>query len=204
MHYSSPVFANLFTYRSCPFCAGPDPHGKHALLVGSWPVKPQGLLECIGAQYVLHVMWMVLPNQAGSLQGVSSVNCILLAANDLGTGSGWQQSRQNWTLPAVVGHWIRMTCSLLCCAEDALLQSFFFLANSPVLRSLHWPDPAGQDGLLVDFWPVQPQGLLECIGAQYVMHAMWMALPDESGSMQGVSRVTCIILSANDMGTGSG
>ena len=132
MHYSSPFF--LFTYRSCPFCAGPDPHGKHALLVGSWPVKPQGLLECIGAQYVLHVMWMVLPNQAGSLQGVSSVNCILLAANDLGTGSGWQQSRQNWTLPAVVGYWIRMTCSLLCCAEDALPQSFF---SCPARRS--WP-----------------------------------------------------------------
>ena len=133
MHHSSPSFS-CPPHRSCPFSADPDPSRKHALPVGSWPVTPQGLLECIGAQHVLHVMWMVLPNQAGSLQGVSSVNCILLAANDLGTGSGWQQSRQNWTLPAVVGYWIRMTCSLLCCAEDALLQSFF---SCPARRS--WP-----------------------------------------------------------------
>ena len=166
MHYSRPFFfANLFTYRSCPFCAGPDPHGKHGLLVGSWPVKPQGLLECIGAQYVLHVMWMVLPNQAGSLQGVSSVNCILLAANDLGTGSGWQQSRQNWTLPAVVGYWIRMTCSLLCCAEDALLQSFFFLPSSPALSFFAGQGQMEKDDWLVGSWPVKPQGLLESIGA---------------------------------------
>ena len=31
------------------------------------------------------------------------VSCDILAANDLGTGSGWQQSKQNWVLLAVVG-----------------------------------------------------------------------------------------------------
>ena len=32
----------------------------------------------------------------------------MLAVNDLGTGSGWQQSKQNWALAAVVGQRIRM------------------------------------------------------------------------------------------------
>ena len=155
MHYSSLLFS-CPARRSCLVFCWPEPDGKHGLLVGSWPVKPQGLLECVGAQYVLHVMWMVLPNQAGSLQGVSSVNCILLAANDLGTGSGWQQSRQNWTLPAVVGHWIRMTCSLLCCAEDAPLQSFFFQPCPPpsVLGLFRRPELAEKMALLVGSWPV--------------------------------------------------
>ena len=71
-------------------------------------------------------MWMVLPDQAGSLQGSRSVSCDLLAANDLGIGSGWQQSKQNWTLLAVVGYWIRMACSDLFCAEGAPLQPFLF------------------------------------------------------------------------------
>ena len=70
-------------------------------------------------------MWMVFPIQAAGLQGLLCVDRGVLAVKDLGIGSGWQQSRQNWTLPAVVGYWIRMTCSLLCHAEDALLQSFF-------------------------------------------------------------------------------
>ena len=72
-------------------------------LLWTWVCKLHGLLECIGAQHVLHVMWMILPNQAGSLQGSPSVSWDILAAKDLGTGSGWQQSKQNWTLPAVVG-----------------------------------------------------------------------------------------------------
>ena len=46
---------------------------------------------------------MSRPNQAGSLQGCLRVNEGSLAANDLGTGSGWQQSKQNWALPAVMG-----------------------------------------------------------------------------------------------------
>jgi len=46
---------------------------------------------------------MVYPDQAGSLQGSCGVSCNILAVNDPGIGSGWQQSKQHWALPAVVG-----------------------------------------------------------------------------------------------------
>ena len=55
--------------------------------------------------------------QAGSLQGSQGVSSGILAANNPGTGSGWQQSKQNWVLPAVVGYSARMTSSCLCCVE---------------------------------------------------------------------------------------
>merc|ERR1712242_608134 len=55
--------------------------------------------------------------QAGSLQGSQGVSFGILAANNPGTGSGWQQSKQNWVLPAVVGYSARMTSSCLCCVE---------------------------------------------------------------------------------------
>ena len=48
------------------------------------------------------------PNQAAGLQGNSSVNLGILVAKDLGIGSGWQQSRQNWIPAAVVRHLGRM------------------------------------------------------------------------------------------------
>ena len=46
---------------------------------------------------------MVCPGQAVSLQGYLDVNLDTLAGNDLGTVSGWQQSKENQTLTAVVG-----------------------------------------------------------------------------------------------------
>ena len=49
-------------------------------------------------------MLMAHPIQASSLQGLHGVNCDALAVNDLGKGSGWQQSKQNWALLAVMGH----------------------------------------------------------------------------------------------------
>ena len=64
---------------------------------GGWLMKYQGL------QHVLHAMWMAYPYQADSLQGLHGGNCEVLAANDPGIGSGWQQSKQNWALSAVVG-----------------------------------------------------------------------------------------------------
>ena len=76
--------------------------------VGDW------VMECSRAQYVLYSMWMAHPDQAGSLQGPHGVSCGALAVNDPGIGSGWQQSKQNWALPAVVGQWARMQCSDLC------------------------------------------------------------------------------------------
>ena len=65
-------------------------------------------MEHRGSLQVLPTMWMVLPNQAASLQGSLDVNRDILAVNDPGTGSGWQQSKQNWALAAVVGQRIRM------------------------------------------------------------------------------------------------
>ena len=56
-----------------------------------------------GAAHVLQTVLMAYPNQASSLQGSHGVSCDILAVDDLGTGSGWQQSKQNQALLAVVG-----------------------------------------------------------------------------------------------------
>ena len=83
-----------------------------------------GVLECQGTQHVLQIMLMIHPDQAGSLQGSCRVSSSILAVNDPGTGSGWQQSKQNWALLAVVGKWSRMACSDHCCGELSPLHSF--------------------------------------------------------------------------------
>ena len=59
-------------------------------------------MKCFQTEYALQTMWMTRLNQAGSLQGHCAVRCGALAANNLGTGTGWQQSKQDWVLPAVV------------------------------------------------------------------------------------------------------
>ena len=79
------------------------------------------VVECIGSQHVLWIMWMAHPNQADRPQGSHHVSDGTLAANDLGTGSGWQQSKQNWARPAVVGYWARMKCNDPCCVQDVRL-----------------------------------------------------------------------------------
>ena len=61
------------------------------------------MLKYVGAQQVLHVMSMAHPNQADRPQGSHHVSDGILAVNDLDIGSGWQQSKQNWALPSVVG-----------------------------------------------------------------------------------------------------
>ena len=53
------------------------------------------VLECGGQVYALQTVLMACPNQASNLQGALSVSRDILAADDLGTGSGWQQSKQN-------------------------------------------------------------------------------------------------------------
>ena len=80
-------------------------------------------MESSGILYVLLTMWMVFPNQAAGLQGLLCVNRDFLAVNDLGIGSGWQQSRQNWMPAAVVGQRIRMESSGPCSVETAPLYS---------------------------------------------------------------------------------
>ena len=61
------------------------------------------VMDCEETVHVLQTVLMAYPDQASSLQGSHSVGCDILAANDLGTGSGWQQSKQNQALLAVVG-----------------------------------------------------------------------------------------------------
>ena len=95
-------------------------------------------MECQGALQVLQVMSMVCPNQADSLQGSRGVNGDILAANDLGIGSGWQQSKQNWALPAVVGQQARMICNDLCWVQLAPLLPFM---HFHVRGSLHRAKP---------------------------------------------------------------
>ena len=85
-------------------------------------------MEGSGILNALLTMWMVFPNQAAGLQGLPCVSRGVLAVNNLGIGSGWQQSRQNWMPAAVVGQRIRMESSGLYNVEAASLHSFF----------LHW------------------------------------------------------------------
>ncbi len=61
------------------------------------------VVDCEGTVHVLQIVLMAYPDQASSLRGSRGVSCDILAANDLGTGSGWQQSKQNQALLAVVG-----------------------------------------------------------------------------------------------------
>ena len=68
---------------------------------------------------------MGCPSQAESLQGSHDVSQGILVDNDPDIGSGWQQSKQNWTLLAVVGYWTRMACRHLYRAEGAPLQPLF-------------------------------------------------------------------------------
>ena len=60
-------------------------------------------VECGGVAHVLQTVLMAYPNQASSLQGSHSVSCDILAVDDLGNASGWQQSKENQALLAVVG-----------------------------------------------------------------------------------------------------
>ena len=88
-------------------------------------------------------MLMVYPDQAGSLQGSRDVSCDILAVNDSGNGSGWQQSKQNWALLAVMGPWARMVSNdlyrawpaqLHLCFSHSLFQCIAFSCNEELLE----------------------------------------------------------------------
>ena len=64
---------------------------------GSWSVK------CMCSHHVLLAALMARPDQVGTPQGQHSVSCDVLVDNDRGTGSGWQQSKQNPAVSSVVG-----------------------------------------------------------------------------------------------------
>ena len=72
--------------------------------LNQWPLCTGGLaplslhiavMECWEVVYALPTVQMAHPNQVSSLQGFRDVDCDFLAVDDLGIGSGWQQSRQN-------------------------------------------------------------------------------------------------------------
>ena len=73
------------------------PAGSFFCDSGDWSWK------CSGVHHVLSSMWILCPNQVSSLQGSHGVNRVFLAVENRGTGSGWQQSKQNSVLLAVVG-----------------------------------------------------------------------------------------------------
>ena len=56
-----------------------------------------------GAHHDIPSVLKVHPDQASGLQDADGVNHSHLAANNLGSGSGWQQSKQNWIPLAVMG-----------------------------------------------------------------------------------------------------
>ena len=107
-----------------------------------------GVLECQETQYVLQTMLMIHPDQASSLQGLCGVSSSILAVNDPGTGTGWQQSKQNWALLAVVGTWSRMECSDHCCGELSPLHLYFVCPFACVvcLRRQSQGNEAGRQG----------------------------------------------------------
>jgi len=73
-------------------------------------------MEC-GRTHARQAVWMAYTNQTSHLQGFHSVSCDILTVDDLGIGSGWQQSKQNHVLLAVVRQRNNRTeCSNhLCC-----------------------------------------------------------------------------------------
>ena len=83
------------------------------------------------------------PTQASNLQGHYNVNCGDLVANDLGNGWGWQQSKQDWALLAVVGQWTRMMCNDLCWVQSAP-QPLFARAWKVLAARQRWRE--GQPG----------------------------------------------------------
>ena len=83
-------------------------------------------MESQALRHVLHVMGMLHLNRADSLQGLQDGNFEALAANDLGIGSGWQQSKRNWALSAVVGRWIRVIYSDLCLRTPGVTPPVFY------------------------------------------------------------------------------
>ena len=62
--------------------------------------------------------------QAGSQQGLFGGSRAALAVENPGTGSGWQQNRQDWVLPAVRREWFRMESKSPCGVHGRKPSSF--------------------------------------------------------------------------------
>ena len=95
---------------------------------------------------VLLSMWTALLNQTSGLQGCCDVSCGILAGNDPGTGSGWQQSRPNRT-PLCSDEIVSPNAAAapLASSHGVSLHLFHFL-----FLVFRWPrfNPATQQGCL--------------------------------------------------------
>ena len=74
-----------------------------------------------GAHHDIPSVLKVHPDQAIGLQDADGVNHSHLAANNLGSGSGWQQSKQNWIPLAVMGECTWTDCHVLWCSKAVQL-----------------------------------------------------------------------------------
>ena len=72
------MFTVIFSMKLC-FLLGK----ATSLLRQDW------VLACMGTPHALLSVWMLHPNQAGSLQGSLYASGDILAVKDLGIGSGW-------------------------------------------------------------------------------------------------------------------
>lgn len=91
---------NLFGVRNFGIHARALPTLKNEHLLRHWGCHSlchltKWVMECWEAVHVLSNVWMLRPDQASSLQGNLGVSWGSLAVDDLGIGSGWQQSKQD-------------------------------------------------------------------------------------------------------------
>ena len=87
-----------------------------------------GRLRSANVPHIPTGMWMGHPHQASRLQGPDNVNCRNLADSAPKIGRGWQQSRQNGTLLAVIGCWSRMPCDGPLLVSGAATEPFDLLS----------------------------------------------------------------------------
>ncbi len=83
-----------FQSRTSPFQRTPN---NYSICWGFVPCRfaDLGCWHSWKRRYVLQTVQMAYPDQASSPQGLCGVSRDPLVANDLGIGSGWQQSKQN-------------------------------------------------------------------------------------------------------------
>ena len=95
--YMPAEIAAMVLWREGPLCTVHICQREAWRPAGGLPLSPTRgwATECLGLLDVLQTVWMACPYQAASLQGSLGVGRAILAANDSGSGSGWQQSKQD-------------------------------------------------------------------------------------------------------------
>jgi len=99
------------------------------------------VVKCAASWHVPRRMWKSHLNRTGGLQGLRNGSCHELADNDLGTGSGWRQSRQNQAPLAAMRSCDGMRCQHHCRALKTHLSAFRLVCNALSGRHSH-PRPS--------------------------------------------------------------